>query len=77
MISMVEGEYGMNLTLVTASDRKAFTVANILVGDDYLLFFCSVVDPNSYGMFMVSSGSVIICTCPDLDPDPSINKQKK
>jgi hypothetical protein len=39
LILTVEGEYGMKLALVTASDRNAYTVANILVGDDYLLFF--------------------------------------
>ncbi len=35
LILTVEGEYGMKLALVTASDWNAYTVANILVGDDY------------------------------------------
>ncbi len=39
LILTVEGEYGMKLALVTASDRNAYTVASILVGDDYHLFF--------------------------------------
>jgi hypothetical protein len=35
-----------------------------------------VVDPDSYDFGPSGSGSTIICTDPDLDPDPSITKQK-
>jgi hypothetical protein len=42
--------------------------------NDKRSFIPSVVDPDMYVFGPPGSGSVIICT--DLDPDPSIKKQK-
>jgi hypothetical protein len=37
----------------------------------------NVVDPDPYVFGPTGSGSAIICMDPDLDSDPSINKEKK
>ncbi len=60
LILTVEGEYGMKLALVTASDRNAYTQSPISLSAMTIFFAVLWIQIRTYGMFMVSSESVII-----------------